>query len=62
MPGLVLWLGLGDLFESQGHRECSVNQCQAWCFGWDWVICLNLKVTDNVLLISDRSGLLGGMG
>ena len=40
--GLVLWLGLGDLFESKGHRKCSVNQCQVWSFGWDWVICTNL--------------------
>ena len=23
--GLVFWVGLGDLFESQGHRECFVD-------------------------------------
>ena len=61
MSGLLAGIG-GYLFKFQGHRECFVNYCQVWSFGWDWVIFFNLKDSENVLLISVRSGLLGGIG
>ena len=57
MPCLVLRLGLGDLFSSQGHRDVLLGM----------VFCMGLgdqfeSKCHRVLLISARSGLLGGIG
>ena len=48
MPGLVFWLGLGDLYEFEGYNVLLISARSGLQSG-NGVISLNLKVTENVL-------------